>query len=252
MPDRMSDGLGRCKLMTVLALNAAIAFVCNNRSAPAESSIIPAQVIIAESRFTVTNAPAQRDLVALVVDFPPGAWTSLHTHGGQAINLVLDGTITFRQGSVDRPYRLGEAWSDSSGAVHAAGNIGPGRARLLTNFLLPQGAPQTTAIQASQFEPSVTNQARFSVPPLPAETEILQQVVDLSSGSWVEKVYDGFAVTIVVEGEVTRKIDGEQKTYRAGEAWSARDGASVLEGSTSLIKARLFTAYLVPRKAGQQ
>ncbi len=244
MPDRMSDGLGRRKLMTVLALNAAIAVVCNNRSAPAESSVIPAQVIIAESRFIVTNAPAQRDLVALVVDFPPGAWTSLHTHGGQAINLVLEGTITFRQGSVDRPYRLGEAWSDSSGAVHAAGNIGSGRARLLTNFLLAHGAPQTTAIEASPLEPSVTYQARFPLPPIPGETEIRQQVVDLSSGSWAERVYDGFAVTMVVEGEVTRKIDGEKKTYRAGEAWSAQAGASVLEGNTSLFTARLFTASL--------
>ena len=48
---------------------------------------------MAESRFVVTNARAQTDLVHLVVDFEPGASTSLHTHGGQAINLVLEGEI---------------------------------------------------------------------------------------------------------------------------------------------------------------
>ena len=48
---------------------------------------------MAESRFVVTNARAQSELVQLVVDFEPGAWTSLHTHGGQAIKLVLEGRL---------------------------------------------------------------------------------------------------------------------------------------------------------------
>src|SRR2546430_17377037 len=42
--------------------------------------------IVAESRFDVASAPLQAEVVQLVVDFPPGAWTSWHTHGGQAIN----------------------------------------------------------------------------------------------------------------------------------------------------------------------
>jgi quercetin dioxygenase-like cupin family protein len=107
--------------------------------------------VVAESRFDVTSAPLQAEVVQLVVDFPPGAWTSWHTHGGQAINLVLEGEITLRHAGMEHSHRAGQAWTDSSGQVHAAGNTGPGKARLLTNFLLPPGCAQTTAVQESLY-----------------------------------------------------------------------------------------------------
>src|SRR5262245_56930709 len=50
--------------------------------------------VVAQSRFDVTSAPLQAEVVQLLVDFPPGAWSSWHTHGGQATNLVLEGEIT--------------------------------------------------------------------------------------------------------------------------------------------------------------
>src|SRR5262245_39651363 len=71
--------------------------------------------LVAESRFDVANAPLQAEVVQLVVDFPSGAWTSCHTHGGQAINLVLEGEITLRHADMDRPHRAGQAWTDSTG-----------------------------------------------------------------------------------------------------------------------------------------
>jgi quercetin dioxygenase-like cupin family protein len=95
----------------------------------------------------VTDARAQADLVQLVVDFEPSAWTSLHTHGGQAINLVLEGEITLRHNGKDHPYKAGQSWTDRKGQVHAAGNVGQGKTRLLTNLLIPKGAPQITVVQ---------------------------------------------------------------------------------------------------------
>jgi quercetin dioxygenase-like cupin family protein len=95
--------------------------------------------VIAESRFVVTNASAQSDLVQFVVDFEPGAWTSLHTHGGQAIYLVLEREITLRHGGLDRPYKAAQSWTDGASQIHVAGNVGSGKARLLTNLLLPKG-----------------------------------------------------------------------------------------------------------------
>jgi quercetin dioxygenase-like cupin family protein len=144
--------------------------------------------VIVQSRFDVTNAPLQVDVVQLVVDFPPGAWTSWHTHGGQAINLVLEGEITLRHTSMERAHRTGQAWIDSSGQVHAAGNTGHGKARLLTNFLLPRGAPQITVVQDSTFEPTVAHEAKFPLPALTADTQIAQQVVDLPPGLQAERL----------------------------------------------------------------
>src|SRR6266702_6208643 len=131
---------------TVLSLNAG---------GPADRRVV------AESRFDVTSAPLQAEVVQLVVDFPSGAWTSWHTHGGQAINLVLEGEITLRHPGMQHTYRAGEAWTDSTVQVHAAGNTGSGKARVLTNFLLPPGAPQTTAVQDSPFEPTIVHAASF-------------------------------------------------------------------------------------------
>src|SRR5712691_968103 len=189
--------------------------------------------VVAESRFAVTNAPLQAEVVQLVVDFPPGAWTSWHTHGGQAINLVLEGEITLRHGGLEQPHGAGLNWTDSTGQVHAAGNIGPGKARLLTNFLLPKGAPQTIAVQDSPFEPTIVYEARFPVPALPAEVEIVQQVADLSSGWRTERASMGFMATIVVDGKVTYKIGLERKEYKAGEAWSPPVGTLVTEENRS-------------------
>jgi quercetin dioxygenase-like cupin family protein len=203
--------------------------------------------LVAESRFAVTDARSQADLVQLVVDFEPGAWTSLHTHGGQAINLVLEGEITLRHGGMEHRYRAGESWTDSTGQVHAAGNTGSGKARLLTNFLLPKGAPQITVIEESVFGPAVRYEARFALPPLPTAAEIVQRVIDLSRGWHARRAYHGFAAGMVVDGEVKYRIGRQRKSYKPGDAWSAQAGTLVAEDAST--PARVFSSYLVPRGA---
>jgi quercetin dioxygenase-like cupin family protein len=206
--------------------------------------------VIVQSRFDVTNAPLQADIVQLVVDFPPGAWTSWHTHGGQAINLVLEGEITLRHAGMERPHRAGQAWTDSSGQVHAAGNTGHGKARLLTNFLLPRGAPQITVVQDSTFEPTVAHDAKFPLPARTADTEIAQQVVDLPPGLQAERTSVGFMSIIILAGEVAYKIGTEGKVRKAGEAFSVPAGARFAEENRSATTARVFTTCLTPKRSG--
>src|SRR5262249_38960161 len=133
-------------------LTIAIVTAASPAGIPSLNAGVPAdRRIVAASRFDVTSAPLQAEVVQLVVDFLPGAWTSWHTHGGQAINLVLEGEITLRHAGMKLPHRAGQAWTDSSGQVHAAGNTGPGKARLLTNFLLPAGVRQTHGGEGCAF-----------------------------------------------------------------------------------------------------
>ena len=207
--------------------------------------------VVAESRFYVTNPPLQAELVLLVVDFPPGAWTSWHTHGGQAINLVVEGEITLRHAGMERPHRAGQGWTDSTGQVHAAGNTGPGKAGLVTNFLLPEGALQTTVVQDSPFEPTIVHEARFPLPALAAETEIVQQIVDLVPGWRTQRASVGFTAGIIMAGEVTYKIGAERKVYKAGEAWSAPAGTPVTEENRAAGTARVFRTDLPPRGTGR-
>jgi len=80
----------------------------------------------------------------LILEFAPGTWTPLHTHGGTALVRVLEGEMTRRTRGVDDTFRAGEGWVETPGDVHAAGNAGPATARVLVTFLLPTGAPLTT------------------------------------------------------------------------------------------------------------
>ncbi|HYP39424.1 MAG TPA: cupin domain-containing protein [Chloroflexia bacterium] len=202
--------------------------------------------VLVEARFAITDAPLQSELVQQVVDFAAGAWTSPHSHGGQAINLVLEGEITLRRGGVDKRYTVGQSWTDSTSQVHAAGNTGQGKARLLTNFLLPRGSVQTTVEGTSPLQPSVTYEARFPVPTLPADAEIRQQAADLDPGWRERKGHGGFVVNMVVEGEVAYGSVGDKRVYKAGEAWSEQAGVGVNEENLSGKKARIFTTYLLP------
>ena len=90
-------------IATLMAATPAIAVLGQTVSIPA---IQGGRRVVAESRFGVTNAPLQAEVVQLVVDFPPGVWTSWHTHGGHAINLVLEGEITLRHVGMERSPRF--------------------------------------------------------------------------------------------------------------------------------------------------
>jgi quercetin dioxygenase-like cupin family protein len=203
--------------------------------------------IVAESRYEVTDAAAQAELVQLVVDFPPGAWTSIHTHGGQAIDLVLDGELTLRQNGMEQVYKSGQAWTESIGQVHAAGNTGSGQARLLTNFLLPKGAPQILVVQESQLGPGITFEARFPLAPLPPNAEIVQQVVDLPPGWRAEHSYAGLTASLIMAGEVTYQIGSQRKSYKSGDALMLPRNTPVVEESNG--QARVFMTYLVAKGA---
>src|SRR5260370_17106914 len=144
---RLITGVAHCvTVMAAVGIDTAVLAQADRDSAASGEPRI-----VAESRFVVTDAPAQTDLVQLVVDFEPRAWTSLHTHGGQAINLVLEGEITLRHGGVDRPYRAGQSGTDRTSQVHAAGHTRSGKARLLTNFLLPKAPPAIPVPKETPF-----------------------------------------------------------------------------------------------------
>jgi quercetin dioxygenase-like cupin family protein len=246
-----SRNLTRRRVVTIATLMAASPAIAVLGQTSPDAGDPEGRRVVAESRFEVANAPLQAELVLLVVDFPPGAWTSWHTHGGQAINLVVEGEITLRHAGMEQPHRAGQSWTDSTGHVHAAGNTGPGKARLVTSFLLPQGALQTTVIKDSPLEPSIVHEARFPLPALAAETEIVQQIVDLVSGWRTERASVGFTASIIIAGEVTYKIGAERKAYKAGETWSAPAGTRVTEENRAAGMARVFTTYLPPRGIGR-
>src|SRR5437867_13448533 len=70
-----------------------------------------------QSTFDVVPPDSAFEIVQLVLDFGPGAWTPSHVHGGQTLNTVLGGEITLRERGAERRLRPGQAWSDRAGHV---------------------------------------------------------------------------------------------------------------------------------------
>jgi hypothetical protein len=53
----------------------------------------------------------------------------------------------------------------------------------------------------------------------------------------------------MIDGEVSFTVNGNEKTYQAGEAWSARGSVPVVGNNRSGREARVYTTYLLPRGA---
>jgi hypothetical protein len=99
------------------------------------------------TRFDVTAAPDHFDQVLLIVDFPAGAWTPLHTPGGRIYHTVIDGTISTRlpwtAGVYEATYQAGESFVLRPGEYMQVGNSTAGNARIMATAVLPTSAPMT-------------------------------------------------------------------------------------------------------------
>lgn len=122
--------------LTVLMLSLQQGQVFSQQLPPGPSKVYEAKI------------PLELEVIQVVLEFAPGQWTPPHTHGGQAFNTVLEGEITLRENDTERIFKPGESWTDTVDQVHAAGNAGNKKARLMVTWLLPKGAQLTTVHEA--------------------------------------------------------------------------------------------------------
>jgi quercetin dioxygenase-like cupin family protein len=116
-----------------------------------------AAVTTSISRTTLGTLPAEFELRQVVNDFAPGALQPLHSHGGPALAMVIQGEITFEIGETKLRRTAGEFFVENdTSLVHQARNTGTGPATVAITFLIPKGAPMTTFVTApSQPAPGV-------------------------------------------------------------------------------------------------
>jgi quercetin dioxygenase-like cupin family protein len=88
---------------------------------------------------------AGREAITAVVDFPVGAASGKHTHSGEEIGYVLEGTVTVEvEGKTPMVLKPGGVFLIPSGAVHNARNTDSGASKLLANFIVEKGKPLAT------------------------------------------------------------------------------------------------------------
>jgi len=82
------------------------------------------------------------------IDIGPEAPPIKHTHPGEEIIYVLEGSLEYKiQGTPAATYGAGDVLLIPAGAVHAVRNIGDGNAAELATYVVEKGKPLVTPVQ---------------------------------------------------------------------------------------------------------
>lgn len=85
---------------------------------------------------------AGREVVQVRVDFAPGVAFPKHSHPGEEIAYVLEGSLEYQlAGKPPVTLKAGEALFIPAGTVHTAKNVGSGNGSELATYIVEKGKP---------------------------------------------------------------------------------------------------------------
>jgi len=88
---------------------------------------------------------AGREAVMARAEFPIGGTTGRHTHPGEEISYVLEGTLRMEvAGQPPKSLKAGDVFMIPAGTVHNATNTGSGAATVIATYVVEKGKPVTT------------------------------------------------------------------------------------------------------------
>jgi quercetin dioxygenase-like cupin family protein len=86
-----------------------------------------------------------REVVQQRVDIGPDATPIKHTHPGEEIIYILEGSLEYQiEGQPTRTCHAGDALTVPAGAIHAVRNAGSGNAAELATYVVEKGKPVLT------------------------------------------------------------------------------------------------------------
>jgi quercetin dioxygenase-like cupin family protein len=92
---------------------------------------------------------AGHEVISAVADFEPRATPGRHTHFGEEIGYVLEGTFLIEQeGKAPVTLKAGGSFLIPAGTVHNATNTGAGPGKILATYVVEKGKPLATPAPA--------------------------------------------------------------------------------------------------------
>ena len=89
-----------------------------------------------------------KEVVQAVAEIQPGAQSGRHTHPGEEVAYVLEGTITLEiDGKPAATKKAGEAFIIPPGTIHNAKSAGGAVAKVLGTYIIDKGKPVATPVQ---------------------------------------------------------------------------------------------------------
>jgi quercetin dioxygenase-like cupin family protein len=93
------------------------------------------------------SAPG-REVVQVRVDFDPGYVSPKHTHPGEEIIYVLEGTLVYSvEGKPTATYKAGDVLLVPAGTTHWVKNVGSGNGAELATYVVEKGKPLITLVK---------------------------------------------------------------------------------------------------------
>ena len=90
-----------------------------------------------------------REALTAIAEFQPGGTVGAHTHPGEEIGYILEGSIVLEQaGKPPVTLKAGQTFFIPNGQVHNATNKGTSTARVLANYVVESGKPVATPVPA--------------------------------------------------------------------------------------------------------
>ena len=90
---------------------------------------------------------AGREAVSARAEFAPGGTVGRHTHFGEEIGYVIEGTISVEIDGVTKAVKAGEAFAIPAGTPHNATNAGSDKAAILATYIVEKGKPLATPVK---------------------------------------------------------------------------------------------------------
>ena len=89
-----------------------------------------------------------REVVQVRVDFDPGYVFPKHTHPGEEIIYVLEGTLEYEvEGKPPVTLKAGDVLFIPAGTIHSAKNVGSGKGAELATYVVEKGKPLLTLVK---------------------------------------------------------------------------------------------------------
>jgi quercetin dioxygenase-like cupin family protein len=89
-----------------------------------------------------------REAIQVRVDFDSGYVSPRHTHFGEEIIYVLEGTLEYQvEGKPTATYKAGDVLFVPAGAIHSVKNVGTGNGAELATYVVEKGKPLITLVK---------------------------------------------------------------------------------------------------------
>jgi quercetin dioxygenase-like cupin family protein len=90
-----------------------------------------------------------REAVTALAEIPPGVAAGRHSHPGEEVGYILEGTVLVEQdGKPPATLEAGKTFLIPAGTIHNATNKGSGTAKVVATYIVEKGKPLATPAPA--------------------------------------------------------------------------------------------------------